>query len=316
MIISRELASWVAGVMVCCVAASGCTVIRYRDPDGGGVTVVPVEPPVVDVLVLVDLDTSAATFATPYQRLLDSAIAAFEEAGVDVRRVAVAPLAHRVGGAVPLIAGGSPDEIDLAGAIAAYTTGELASFLEPQVDGERSNLLELGAALVARSIYRPTPGSPGSGMLTGEAFFEPAEDGWIVVTLSGRAAPCDAGACPSAAVEHAGALLLTDPESSTLVWLRLPGEDGLPAGRVFHLFVTPPEVGDSYTALSSACTARPNFPVGVLDAMQPSEVYRSEVARGLSAGGGRGSWIDLCGALSSDGPNMLRSAARAIAGAL
>lgn len=318
---TNRLVSFVVGCTVCAAACLGCTVIRYRDPPdaGGGGPVVEVPPPVVDMLVLVEVDPSAANLAPAFDQLVGSVRSALGRAGVEVRNVGLAPLRHRVGDAVPLIAGGDAASFALHGPMLAYTTGELAAFLEERTQDEHSNLIELGANLDVTPLYEPSPDAPDGGPRTGEAFFGPPADGWVVLTLTGLAARCGAGGdadCAVVAAEHAAALLATDPESGNAAWLSFPGGAGLPVARIFHLFAAPPEVGSSYVALSDACTARPNFQVAALDSIQPSEVYRSDVAQRVSAGGVRAEWLDLCGLLSRDGPSMIERSAQGIAAAL
>lgn len=102
------------GVTLCAAvlasSALGCTVIRYRDrpepePVPVPVAVTPPPPSVVDVLIAVDLDPSAANLASPYDQIVQNIILALPATRITIRQVAVAPLRQRIGEVVPLLEG-------------------------------------------------------------------------------------------------------------------------------------------------------------------------------------------------------------------
>ncbi len=144
----------------------------------------------------------------------------------------------------------------------------------------------------------PRPASP----LPGAAFFPPAEDGFLVVTLSGRSPICD-GDCESEA-RAAAAALATTGDTGLAAWLALAGPSGHPPPRIGHLAITPPEVPD-HAALARYCGDQPNFPSAALDFLSPADVYWSTVSRELEERGGRARDVDLCVAASARAGSIL-----------
>jgi hypothetical protein len=288
-----------------------CTVIRDDDPDetdggGGPPVVVEPDPAIVDLLVMVDLDPSATNLASSHAQIVGALGAALSAAGVQVRRSAVAPLHERVGATVPLLGSGE----ELGALVQRYSTGDGAAFLSDGADDDYANLLALGGALADAPLYS-SEGLPDSG----QAYFEPPADGWVVVVLGALSARCGSAGCETAAVEVATALTATN-EVGDAAWLDLPGDEGLTPSRIVYVLITPPEVGDSYAALADACRARPNFPTAVLDFMAPSPPFHSQVAEEIVAAGGRARWLDFCAALSSQGEATTADAAATIATAV
>lgn len=286
-----------------------CTVVRDGDGDGGGGgPPVPVDPPppaVVDLLVMVDLDPSATNLAAAHVQVVGALVGELGRLGVMVRRSAVAPLHERVGPAVPLLGAGD----ELGTLVQRFATGEGAAFLSDAGEGDYANLLALGATLADTPLYA-SEGLPE----TGQAYFEPPEDGFVVVVLGALAARCGSRPCDAAAIEVASALTATGEEGEA-AWLDLPGDAGLSPDRIVHVLITPPAV-DSHAALVEACRARPNFPTALLDFMAPSPPFHAEVAGAIVEAGGRARWVDYCGALSSEGHALTAEAAATIAAAV
>jgi hypothetical protein len=287
-----------AGLLVLCLA---CTVIRDRDPPDSGPVVV--DPPevagTVDLLVLVDLDPNAANLAASYAQVADNLRAALSEARVEVRKTALAPLHHRVGGVVPLLR--ADDSGMLASVVSQYSIGEGAAFLSDVASHDYANVIDIGSRLATAPLYE-VGGIPEQG----EAHFEPAADGFVVLIVSGRGARCG-GDCRERASAIGAELMLTG-ESGNAQWLALPGGTGLPPSRIFYVIVTPPEVGADHGALAEACLARPNFPTATLDFLQPSPEFHSIAASAV----GNADFVDICHALSSQGRAEMNGAAAAI----
>lgn len=283
-----------------------CTVIR-DDPDpprtdgGVGITPSPGDPREVDLLVMADLDPSAAHLAGHYAQIVGAIEGAIAEHGIVVRSSALAPLHHRVGASVPLLGHASPEE--LASLVAYYAGGDGAVFLHDAVGDDYENLLALGPELHQTPLYTESA--------EGEAYFRPAADGFVVVVLGALAARCGAGSCDARAAEVATAL--TSAGESGASWLVLPGEQNLPPSRIAYLFVTSPEVDGSYSAMVESCRAYPNFPTVTLDFMEPSVELHSLVASGIAERGGRARWIDFCAALSSQSDGLFAQAGSLVA---
>ena len=287
-----------------------CTVIRDGDDDDDGgdgppVVVDPPPPAVVDLLVVVDLDPSATNLAAAHAQVVGSLVGALSGAGVEVRRSAVAPLHERVGATVPLL--GSGDELGTL--IQRFSTGDGAAFLVDGGEADYANLLALGPTLADAPLY-------ASDTLpeAGQAYFEPPEDGFVVIVLGALAARCGSAPCDAAALEVAAGLTATNGAGDA-AWLDLPGDEGLSPGRIVHVLITPPEV-DSHAALAESCRARPNFPTALLDFMAPSPPFHSQVATAIVSAGGRARWVDYCGVLSSQGDAITAEAAATIAAAV
>jgi hypothetical protein len=307
--IDRSRVLRIAASFALLLSTIACTVIRDGDDDDGGdsppVVVEPPPPAVIDLLVMVDLDPSATNLAAAHGQVVGSLVGALSGAGVEVRRSAVAPLHERVGAAVPLL--GSGDE--LGALIQRFSTGDGAAFLVDGGEADYANLLALGPTLAEAPLY-------ASDTLpeAGQAYFEPPEDGFVVVVLGALGARCGSAPCDAAAVEVASALTATN-EAGDAAWLDLPGDEGLTPSRIVHVLITPPEV-DSHAALAQACRARPNFPTALLDFMAPSPPFHSQVAAAIVNAGGRARWVDYCGALSSQGDAIAADAAATIAAAV
>jgi len=307
--IDRSRMLRIAASFTLLLSTIACTVIRDGDDDGGDGPPVVVEPPppaIVDLLVMVDLDPSATNLAAAHAEVVGSLVRELSGAGVEVRRSAVAPLHERVGSTVPLL--GSGDELGTL--VQRYSTGDGAAFLSDVGEDDYASLLTLGRTLADAPLY-VSEGAPENG----QAYFEPPEDGWVVVVLGALAARCGSAPCDAAAIEVASALTATD-DAGDAAWLDLPGSAGVPPSRIVHVLITPPEVGDSHAALADACRARPNFPTALLDFMAPSPPFHSQVAEAIVEAGGRARWLDYCAALSSEGEAISAGAAATIATAV
>lgn len=298
---SRGLRLAASGALL--FATLACTVVRDGDGDddaGPPMVSPPGDPVEVDLLIMADVTASSAHLAYHYSEIVGAIENGIAQTGVRVRQRAVAPLRHRVGGGVPLLGAD-----DVAGLVQLYSTGEGAPFLVDPGADDYANVLALGAELASEPLY---------GSTTGEAFFQPAADAFVVIMVSGLAARCE-GSCETRASGVASALTATDA-SGNVAWLTLPGGTGLGPRRVVHVLVTSPEVGASHAAMVQACSARPNFPTSVLDFMAPSPEFHSNVAQAIEASGGRARWVDFCGMVSSQQMGLAREIGNVVGAAV
>lgn len=289
-------------------AAVGCTVIRYVEPNNksNSHTVPPRE---LDMLVLVDLDRSAANLTPDYSAVLGNLLFALGEQNVAVRKGALAPLYTRANGAVPLLFGlddedGEFGSFEEALAFFAYDGGE--GYLQETVGSDSANLATLGKELDSRPIYHPTTSDPSA-----RAYFSSAADGFLVVYLTASQRRCAAGdeAC---AIDGVDAVQYFSRGDDNVSWLELPGGSGLPANKVFHAAITTAE-GIGYDDFYKKCSRLPNFPTAKLDVMEPSsERYFGPFIEGVRGNGGNGEHVDLCEAISSRGESAIATLATKI----
>lgn len=283
------------GQLLCLTLA--CTIIRHVGPEDGGAGPGPSAPPrVFDVLFIVDLDPSTANLASSYHTLIELWSAAIEMAGIDIRQAAIAPLHRRIGGEVPLL------PLEDSGAFATleqYTSGERAPLLTDPGLGDFDNLLWLGERLDHIGSYE--------GGALGRAYFEPPADGFVVILVAPLAARC-AGGCEAEADAAAEHLTRTD-DAGQLTWLDLPSDEGLRPSQVHLVLISTPEVGSDFSAMADTCRRYPNFPLDVLDFLEPTAPLFSQTASRVAARGARAHRHDLCGLLSSNGPNAIDSTA-------
>ncbi|MBA2664028.1 MAG: hypothetical protein H0U74_17190 [Bradymonadaceae bacterium] len=282
------------------LAMAGCTIIRdgNNNNNGNNTNNVVVTPKVVDMLVLVDLDRGSANLSSHYHNILLGLIGSLTLKHIDVRSAALAPLYHRAGAVVPLIygEGESGGEFSNFGeAIAFYTYDDSNRYLQDRADADGENLAALGLDLGRRAIYRPETANPQA-----RPYFQEAADGFIVVYLTAGQRPCAAtdAACQLDGKAPAAYFTAKNSEQNA-AWLELAGDSGVQTKRIFHLAIVTPE-GVSYDAFSRACTGYPDFPATMLDVMEPSpKAYYGPFVQALQSGGGKGTMIDLCQAMSS-----------------
>jgi hypothetical protein len=257
----------------------------------------------VDLLVMAPLERASANLDVDYERIIYLLVSELGEAGVDVRKAALAPLYGRLDRAVPLVYGEGDDSAELAGfadAITFYSRDDGADYLQDEAAAEGDNLAILGADLDARAIYHPTTADPD-----GRAYFTEPADGFVVLYLSSLARRCDI-ADSSCAIDGVDPVTYFSREADGVAtWLALPG-GGLPAARIFHAAMVTAENTD-YETFYGRCAGYPNFPAADLDVMEPSAVpYYRELVAGLADRGGRGAFIDLCEAMSSREESVAR----------
>jgi hypothetical protein len=280
-------------LMFAAMLAPACTIIRYRDPPDAGPQK-PEEPAgEVDLLVFVDVDPSSANVGNAWGQALAELRASLQKRTVTVRSVAVAPLHHRVGSTVPLIAGQATDVPELGALVGAYTTQGSADFLVDTTHDEYSNVLDLGASLGSTPVYG-YDGHP----VDGQPFFGEPTDGLVVVVLTNLSPRCGLDDdCVRAASEHAQILSEVSPETGHVAWLSMAQGSGLPPSKVVTVLAGTPEV-ESASQMATACTAHAQFPSAVLDSLEPSRAYRSVVASQASEAGAPTLSVDLCAWIS------------------
>lgn len=276
-------------------AATACTVIRYVDPDGG--TTVTLEPVVLDMLVMIDLDRGTANLTPDYGNILGLLSFALAEQNIQIRHAAMAPLYTRAEGAVPLLYGESDPEgefSDFAEAIAFYSYDAGAEYLQDPAPSDSANLATLGKELDTRAIYRPTTADT-----SGAAYFDEPADGFLVVYLSASPRRCGAGDAACDIDGQAAADYFTKTGENGLAWLELGGGASLPANKVFHAAIVTAE-GVDYDTFYQKCASQPKFPITKLDVMQSSEehAYYGPFVDSVKKAGGRGEVVDLCEAMS------------------
>lgn len=283
--------------LVCTLSA--CTVVRYADEDAGGDNNGGnnANTKSVDMLIMMDLDRSAANLTSAHADVVGKLIAGLEAQGIAVRKAALAPLYRRAEGVVPILYGLN-DETNqfnnLGEAVAFYTYDSGADYLIDAATTDGANLATLGSQLDQRSIYKPEAADPLS-----RPYFEGAADGFVVVTLSATPRRCGAGAvgCEIDGVAPEDYFTRVN-EVGQAQWLELAGGEGLPVDKIYHAaFVTREGIG--YDQFYEECTDYPNFPTTLLDVMAPSEnVYFERVNERIANRGGHGLAIDLCEAYS------------------
>lgn len=309
---SRVHRSFAALVLVLLAMSltAGCTLIRYRDPpsnddngDGG-------PPKVVDMLVLIDVDRSAANLTPYYHQTLQTLIMGLALKNVAVRSAALAPLYHRSGEVVPLLYGeGDPrsEFEDFGAAIQFYTYDDGQLFLQSRTDNDGENLATLGLELGQRAIYRPRTADPEA-----RPYFLEAADGFVVVYMTASPRPCAANdeACELDGMSPAS--YFTRRTDGVADWLSLGDDTRLPPSKIFHLAVVTAEA-TGYGDFAERCRGYSGFPATMLDVMEPSpKAYYTQFVDGLMRNGGRGLVVDLCQAMSARGEGTLAGAAAAI----
>ncbi len=279
-------------------AVGSCTVVVEEpcDPNGsnglpgGGV-------PTVDMLVMIDLQRGSAQLATLYEALIEGLEFALTERDVALRQIGLAPLHHRSGTNVPLIHGTQAESpfSSMTEAILYYAT-EGASLLSESPGGELDNLAAIGTNLNQKAIHDPFAQAP----LPTPYFLEPA-DGLIVLVISANERRCASNepACQIEGLNPADHFTREDDNGAR--WLNMPG-GSLPANRIFHLALVTSEI-DDFDRFASECLSKPNFPQGVIDAMQPGGTpFYGPFVQDVRSNGGRGGMEDLCSVLSTSAP--------------
>jgi hypothetical protein len=294
------------------VSLSGCTIIRYVEPpeennNNGGTPA----PKVVDVLVMIDLDRSAANLAPHYNSVLGSIAMALELNNVTVRSAAMAPLYSRTGQVVPLLYGEDDPRSEFAHwgeAILFYTYDDGARYLQTSADADGENLAILGLELDRRAIYRPQTADPDAIPYFGEA-----ADGLIVIYLSASERPCNAGstACQLDG-DHPGRYFTRTRANGHASWLAMGGGTGLPPGRIMHVAITTAE-NMSFGDFERRCTGETGFPAALLDVMEPSSNnYYGSFTQEVTRGGGKSMMVDLCQAFSAKRESISLSIAQQV----
>ncbi len=285
-------------LIIVALSLSSCTIVRYVDEEdagnGGGGNNGSSQS--VDMLVMMDLDRSAANLTNAHADVVGGLIAGLEAQGILVRKAALAPLYRRAEGVVPIVYGLDDDSNrfeNLGAAIAFYTFDDGADFLIDSADDDGANLATLGSQLDQRTIYKPEQADPMA-----RPYFEGAADGFVVVTLSASPRRCDVSqGCEIDGSSPEDYFTQVD-DSGNAAWLELAGGEGVPVDRIYHAaFVT--REGMGYDQFYDECTDYPNFPTTLIDVMAPSEnIYFESVHDRIANRGGHGTTVDLCEAYS------------------
>lgn len=279
--------------------ATACTIIRYVDNNQNNDPNLP-PPKTVDMLVMMDMSRSTANLAPDYGKVLAITIAALGKQNVAVRRAALAPLYSQAGGAVPLLYGEGDEDgefFSFEEAIGFYTYDDGAEYLQDAALADGQNLATVGKELDSRAIYHPTTADTAA-----TPYFEGPADGFVVLYFSAAPRRCsmDGSAC---AIDGSGPEdYFTRTDGEGVEWLELAGGTSLPKNKVFHGAIVTAE-GVDYDTFYQACAARPQFPAGKLDVMQPSEehAYYGPLIEGLKEEGAPAHYLDLCEAMSAAG---------------
>ena len=290
-------------LVLCCM--SGCTVIRYvtdpGDDDGGD----PPPPKQVDVLLMVELERSTVQLADKYEFILTNLRAGLAEGGVTIRKLAVAPMYRRAGGAVPLIYGEGADSSEFdsfSSALSFFALDGGQKYLRDRVDGEGENLAALGLNLESASLYHPTTASSDAS-----PYFTTANDGFLVVQLTAKARTCAYGEASCQLSGKPAAEYFTEQGGDNHVsWLALTDSSGLPRDRVMFLSIATAE-GVSDDQLVKRCERKAGFDANNLDSLEASpNVYYEEFSAEISRAGGWSDHLDMCDAMSLSGvPKMV-----------
>lgn len=274
---------------------AGCTIIRYvdRPPENNGDGP---PPRVVDMLVMVELDRTTVQLAPGYQGILTGLTAGLAAQNVQVRKVALAPMYRRTGGAVPLIYGlGDPESefTDYGSAIAFFAADDGQRYLRDEVDTDGENLAALGLELDTSTVYHPTTANTSA-----TPYFTTPEDGLIVVQLTARPRSCayDDASCQLDG-QAPGVYFTRGGEAAD--WLELAGDAGLPRDRVFFVNIATAE-GVGEDDFVKRCESKPGFDLAFLDYMEPSaNPYYGPLSEAIVKQGGWATFADMCEALSS-----------------
>jgi hypothetical protein len=299
-------------VAVSFLVTPSCTIIRYVDNNENNGNSTTLDPKVVDMLVMVELNRSTVSLAADYQKIIGELVAGLALKHVTVRKVALAPMYRRTGEVVPLIYGLNDDDAEFgsyAEAIAFFANDDGQRYLTVRSEADGKNLADLGRTLDTRPIYHPTTADS-----QGRPYFTEPADGFIVLSLTAKARSCgydDAG-CRLGGQEPAA--YLTAEGANGLEWLTFSGGAKLPRERVFHLSVATSErlSGSEFDAF---CKGQQGFPASKLDFIEPSALsYYEPLTSKLKERDAPARYVDLCVAMSLNGTVELASAAGEIAG--
>lgn len=277
---------------------SGCTIIRYvdREPEEPD-EVDPPPPKVVDMLIMVELDRTTVQLADDYQTILSSLQAGLIKSGVSVRRMAVAPMYRRTGGAVPLIYGEGAEGSEFssfAEAIGFFALDGGDLYLRDQADSEGENLATLGINLDTAAIYNPTRATTDA-----TPYFTVPADGFIVLQLTARERSCAYGDTACQINSSPAAAYFTEESGGTASWLALGEGKGLSKSKIFFINIATAE-GLSEDDFVKNCESRVGFNSTNLDSMEPSaRVYYEPFSDAMSSAGGWAEHMDMCEAMST-----------------
>lgn len=303
----------VSFLMLTTLVATGCTVIRNGNGEeggttGGGVSPTPVagmeagngssqpeEDPVnVDVLVLLPLDQSSVV--DYYPQLISQVMLSMETVALVPRKVAIAPMYRRLGNEAPILWGKDDPESEFnsyVDVIDYYSSDDGISMFEDQPEyQDGQNLLNLGARLGMRSVFHPT--TPAD---EGRYYFDEVPAGLVVLWINPFERRCDVSQCQNEQGLLVDQLVARD-DNGNAAWLHLAGGAGLPAERVFHLFIATAETTDE-ESFFSACESTAGFPSELFDSISssPLELY-SKLQNRLDRAMIPHDEIDFCDAFS------------------
>jgi len=285
-------------------ASIGCvrTIKVPGECDGGSVIVVPTEPLHAQALYVLDLDRGAVNLAGSYAGIINRLHGALALAGVVVDQHAVLPL---YGGPQdkPVLVWGTPAEG--AGDLSA-TLGPLAS--SGRYDGplagitaESSNLALIAGSLDAATL--PPDISPDQS----RPFYSTPKDIFLIVTIAPTRRLCALtdDACRLGGMSPVDAFSSTTGDGRAQ-WLKLPGGT-YPKKRVYQVFITTSEAGETATVMRARCGSMAGFPKGLLDVIEPSpDSYYVALAAELGKQGWRAERLDLCETVSALGDDALK----------
>lgn len=287
------------GVLLSYLLFSSCTIIREVDPNANnGEGELP--PKVVDMLVLVELGRGTTNLTEDFGNIIGTLRAGLLAQNIEIRRGAMAPMYGQSDGVVPIVFGENEPGSDFetyAEALLFYTRDAGTEFIPDQASSDIENIAILGANLDQRAVYHPESADPDAS-----AYFEAAQDGFLVVHLAASPRRCSAsdGECTKVGDMNYGAYFTQEVDNKA-TWLKLPGQTGLPADKIVHAVIATAE-GIDYSEFREKCSAYPNFPNTKLDVMEPSEkVFFSKFVDSINDNGGAAEYLDLCEAMSKAG---------------
>jgi hypothetical protein len=293
-------------------ACAGCLKIVHDGGDGGscdgGGVVVPPKQLHAQALLVVNLDRAAANLAGPYAGISGAISTELATNGVTVDQLAVLPVYGGVNGA-PLLVYGNPavGAGDISTAFAALVTS--GNFDAP-LAGDTAEQFNL--ATIAKELDTATlPPELTNGSTT--PFFGPPVDLFLVITIQPAHRLC-ADTDPACTISGLDPVSYFSAKAGdgTAGWLKLPS-GSYPSGHVYQVFFSTGEA-ETPSDFASRCGAIPGFPKALLDVMEPSPVkYYGEVAQGLAGQGWHAEQIDLCDAVGSSAPGILKGLAGRIA---
>jgi hypothetical protein len=349
--------SLVLGFGAAIVIASGCTVVAPANPDAGMTTIIPIpirpdalpppKPLEASVLVVANLDRSAANLADHYSQVILGLGAYLGSVGLQIDNMGlIATYGDKYGPRLLLgrraDAPATPPLTDLiAAALASGTTVEDYDHLLPYVGTALGNVsdddLPIALKLLASSGHFDGDGEtseaknvigfgrglggedlpPALGGIERSALFDKPRDLFIVIYLQPLPRRCDLSspACLVDGRTPTDIFMETDSEGNA-AWLDFQGA-GIKPGQLLHVAIATREQED-VKSFRTRCANVPGFPLTLFDVMAPSpNAYFTPLTTALNnAHRGTGTFGDFCELIGTDPAAAMMKLGNNVAGVL